>query len=465
MSAGKIFDYSKWDKIELSDDESDLHPNIDKDSWFRLKHRTRIEREEKEDQEIKFYNKENTENQSRLSIINARLNGLKNGNVEDAEFEDIEALKCEADELEKLVAERNNRINEINERRKWNIDNICHVTEEKTIVNSSTTISLKAEDFQPTGLTEKAFPEVHTTSDNSKQKLAVVVPPKVPQESVSTTSSQNNVTKSKDMSSLPGPVESTMGSASVTGTIPRERLAVISYNDYVLTHEKTLEEYSEIKDLEDTKEYLFKNCDVLLHEHAQSYMLLSCLEDEMNGKRERMKHVCRQSQILSHVTDLAVSMKRDPRDVVRPFFVRISEPEYLSAFTQAAKEFTEKIVKRAVEKRKEMDAEKDDDEEDVPLGPGGLNPYKVLQSLPIAMKKAFEEQNIPKLHEVIGKMTPDDAKHYMKLCVDSGLWVAKDSSIFEDDENEDENEEILEGEEEEGGTPVIEGESNEEVKE
>ena len=42
------FNNSKWDNIELSDDESDLHPNIDKDSWFRMKHRTRLEREAKE---------------------------------------------------------------------------------------------------------------------------------------------------------------------------------------------------------------------------------------------------------------------------------------------------------------------------------------------------------------------------------------------------------------------------------
>ena len=28
--AKKSFDYPKWDNIELSDDESDLHPNIDK---------------------------------------------------------------------------------------------------------------------------------------------------------------------------------------------------------------------------------------------------------------------------------------------------------------------------------------------------------------------------------------------------------------------------------------------------
>ena len=53
----RSFDYSKWDNIELSDDESDLHPNIDKESWFRMKHRSRLEREEKE---VKFkFNKAN----------------------------------------------------------------------------------------------------------------------------------------------------------------------------------------------------------------------------------------------------------------------------------------------------------------------------------------------------------------------------------------------------------------------
>ena len=44
----KPFDYSKWDKIELSDDEEDVHPNIDRESWFRMKHRSRVEREEHE---------------------------------------------------------------------------------------------------------------------------------------------------------------------------------------------------------------------------------------------------------------------------------------------------------------------------------------------------------------------------------------------------------------------------------
>ena len=32
------FDYSKWDKIDLSDDEDDFHPNIDNASFIRCAH-------------------------------------------------------------------------------------------------------------------------------------------------------------------------------------------------------------------------------------------------------------------------------------------------------------------------------------------------------------------------------------------------------------------------------------------
>jgi cell division cycle protein 37 len=54
----KPVDYSKWDKIELSDDEEDVHPNIDKESWFRMKHRSRVEREDHEEKDRKRINEE-----------------------------------------------------------------------------------------------------------------------------------------------------------------------------------------------------------------------------------------------------------------------------------------------------------------------------------------------------------------------------------------------------------------------
>lgn len=43
----------------------------------------------------------------------------------------------------------------------------------------------------------------------------------------------------------------------------------------------------------------------------------------MNGKHERMKLVARQSQLLSSITELAVSLRRPPQDVVPALFLRL----------------------------------------------------------------------------------------------------------------------------------------------
>lgn len=421
------FNYNKWDKIELSDDESDLHPNIDKDSWFRMKHRARLEREEKEDIEVKNFEQLNLADNTRIRIIQARLNGLHSENPdEDAEFEDVDALKGELKELQDKISKRNKRILEIKERRLWNIDNICKTAEEKSDVTSKTSsTSLKAEDFVPTGETAAALAQ---SEDNKFKKNEVSENPK--SKIVESSKPSSTVVPTKNVN---GPSE---GPTNTKSSNVREKFAVLSYNDYVLKHEATLEKYSEIRDIENSKEFLFKNCDVLLHEHAQSYMLLSSLEDEMNGKKDRMKLVCRQSQILSHITELATSLRRDPRDVILPFFKRIDEKEYFNGFIGAVNDFIERIKKRAIDKRKEMDLERSQEAGSAPLGPGGLDPYEVLEALPEVLRTAFESQSVEKLQEVLASMDPIEAKKWMKMCVDSGLWCPSDKSVFEDQDEE-----------------------------
>ena len=96
-------------------------------------------------------------------------------------------------------------------------------------------------------------------------------------------------------------------------------------------------------------------------------------------------------------------MKRDPRDVILPFFKRLEEKPHLDGFLTAVDDFTSRIVKRgifilhrvyvifiklyfdssrtAIEKRKEMDEEREA-EMGIPsreerLGPGGLDPVEV----------------------------------------------------------------------------------------
>lgn len=151
----------------------------------------------------------------------------------------------------------------------------------------------------------------------------------------------------------------------------------------------------------------------------------------MNGKKTRMQLVCRQSQILTHIHELGVSMRRDPRDVILPFFARIAIPQYLQGFTAAVEQFTQRIRERAVAKRAEMEAS----EAQTRLGPGGLDPLEVLRMLPVPLQEAFESQDIARLQQVLMEMEPKEAQKYMKMCVDSGLWVPQQEQLFE---NEDE---------------------------
>lgn len=286
-----------------------------------------------------------------MKLIEIKISQLSSGKLgEDAEFEDIDSLKIEADELKNVIAERMERIAEIQEKRKWNIDNICKVKEEKTIVNSTESKSLAAKDI-PLPPTEEEVvvqpPKLESTSEIAKSSSPTPI------------SSQPSTGRKGDKASPPSTATTRVSKGSEpSASINRERMAIMTYNDFVIKHEQLLETYSEINDLEATKDFLFKHCDILLHEHSQSYMLLSSLEDEMNGKKKRMRLVCRQSQILSHVQELGASMSRDPRDVVLPFFKRIEEKAYFTGFQTAVEEFITKIQKRAVEKRKEMDAER-----------------------------------------------------------------------------------------------------------
>jgi cell division cycle protein 37 len=418
-----------------------------------------LEREEKEDKEVEQYQQKNKEDQARINVIKSRLkrvadlSTVNQDDADDASFEDTEALQIELDELQNQINTRNKRIEEINTRRQWNIDNICKVKDEKTIVNSIQSKSLKEEvpnDLVVESLEndEEPVKAAPTTSGNPSAEKAAAAPAATTAPVATTTAPVKAPTTSTTVVAK---------GAEPAATMKRERMAVVNYNDFAIKHERILETYSEIEDLEKTKDYLFKNCDILMHEHAQSYMLLSSLEDEMNGKHKRMKLVCRQSQILTHIHELGVSMKRDPRDVILPFFKRIEEAQYLQGFIQAVDDFIVKIQKRAVEKRKEMDEERrrkkaggvkgggndgdeeeDEEEDDVEyegmeaaaVGPGGLNPFEVLKSLPKAMRKAFESQNVKKLQEVLAAMDPEEAKHWMKQCVDSGLWVANDPTTF-----------------------------------
>jgi cell division cycle protein 37 len=354
-----------------------------------MKHRSRVEREEREQVEKDAIDKATSSDRERIAELEGKLR-------DESEEADREAVAEEIKDLQQAISKRDARLAEMAKNMKWNVDNLCHVVSERTMIGKdkdTLTTSELPPDLAQAQATRKATKAAAEVSGAAKGKAVA------------------------------GPVT--------------ERSAVESYSEFVERHEALLEEYSNMESLEATQGILHKHGDILLQENATSYLLLSCLEEEMNGFKAKMRLVARQSQILSHICELAVSLRRPARDVVVPFFKRISEPEHKAAFLDAVETFITRIQKRAVDKRAEMAeaaARKKelglaDDEEQVELsreerlGPGGLDPVDVFESLPEVLQTAFQSQDTEKLKAALAAMPAEEARMHMKRCEDSGLWV------------------------------------------
>lgn len=428
----KAFDYSKWDHIELSDDEDDVHPNIDRESWFRMKHRSRVEREEREEEDKKKILKEMATAELRIKEITKLLESMANGEDSDDELEDEEGLKAELDALTAANKARQDKLHEYEKNKKWNADNMCRVVEERTIVNASSVRDKFSESGfalpsdEGSDATEKTIKASTAKSESSESKVSTESKEK---QDLSPTSQEaiRQLTQSvavMEAKPAPAPVKPKAGPDSA-------HIAMMSYHDFTEKYADLIEKFMTISSMEESREFLIQNGNVLLQENASNYLLLASLEDEMNGYREKMRLTARQSQIISSIAELAKTMKTHPGNVINPFFKRLEEKEHFDGFNIGLETFIQNLIKRAVVKKKEMDEQRAMEEgvalADIPreerLGPGGLDPLEVFDSLPLSMQEAFESRDTDKLKEALLQMEPEDAEMHMKRCVDSGLWT------------------------------------------
>lgn len=72
--------------------------------------------------------------------------------------------------------------------------------------------------------------------------------------------------------------------------------------------------------------------------------------------------------------------------------------------------FSERIEKRAKEKLREALAEIEEEERQKRLGPGGLDPAEVFETLPLELQNCFESRDVQMLQDVLSKLPPDQAR-------------------------------------------------------
>lgn len=367
---------------------------------------------------------------------------------DDDEFEARrEALEVELRDLQTKNAARQARLDEYEKNKKWNVDNMFEVKEERTFISptAGTTTYTNTGYVKPKEQLEAetaAKPAAGGSSgDAGSSKPAGTAPAAAPpaQTPVAATSQAAAISSASSSPSVDDSGRQ-LQSLTVSPAPPPVVLgAMETYQQFTDKYADTVELFMAIPDLEGSKNFLLRYGDILLQENASNYLLLASLEDEMNGYRDKMHRTARQSQIVTSIAELAKTLKTHPGNVIEPFFARLQQREHLEEFLRSVKDFQDKIVKRAITKRQEMDAARaihtqeaeDDGPQDlssVPreerLGPGGLDPLEVIETLPEEMVAAFESRDVDNLRAALEKLTPEEAEYHMKRCVDSGLWVA-----------------------------------------
>mmetsp|Transcript_29543 Transcript_29543/g.71985 ORF Transcript_29543/g.71985 Transcript_29543/m.71985 type:complete len:366 (+) Transcript_29543:145-1242(+) len=343
--------YSKWDNIVCSsDDDDDCHPNIDKKLWRRLmkeKRQQKAAEEAARKKELEGFNEKDKKTMAELKE-----------QMKTSEEKTKAELKKKEENLIAAIKKRDREILAITRRKKYTPEEMCHVVDERTVVNSEKKI------------------------DTDINKL--------------------------------------------------------DYEEYVKRYEKKLETYSKLTTESLSQGFLIKNPE-LLHEHCSGFLLLKALDQEMEGHSDDMRKTVKQYLIVQYVLDLTKSMgKSDPREVLMPFFKKLETHEKMQGLNDEVDSFAEKIKARAKVKLEERAKERENKKtfigedgkeyeyveltKEERMGPGGLDPIEVLETLPESLKNAFEEKDMMALQKAIREMPVEEAKHHMDRCTKAGLW-------------------------------------------
>ncbi|XP_054000746.1 hsp90 co-chaperone Cdc37 [Hylaeus anthracinus] len=209
---------------------------------------------------------------------------------------------------------------------------------------------------------------------------------------------------------------------------------------FVEEHKKKIKEFGMLKRYDDSKKFLSENPH-LVCENTLNYLVVWCINLEIEGKHDLVEHVAHQCICMQYIFELSKQLDVDPRACVGSFFsrIQIAEVEYKNSFDDEIRAFKDRIRKRAVEKVAEALKEVEEEERKARLGPGGLDPLEVFESLPEPLQKCFETRDIPLLHQTMAEMPKEEVAYHIKRCVDSGLWLpdAKAKEKLDGEEEEE----------------------------
>ncbi|XP_041790296.1 hsp90 co-chaperone Cdc37 isoform X3 [Chelmon rostratus] len=220
-----------------------------------------------------------------------------------------------------------------------------------------------------------------------------------------------------------------------------EKGKVEKHKTFAEKYAREIKHFGMLRRWDDSQKYLSDNPHLVCEETANCLVVI-CIDFEIDEKHALMEQVAHQAIVMQFILDLARTLKVDPKGCFRLFFSKIktADKPYQDAFDHELELLKERVRSCAQIRMESAMKELEEEERHTRLGPGGLDPVEVYESLPKEIQKSFDEKNIQMLQEAISRLDPEEGKYHLRRCIDSGLWVP-DSGEGDDEKEDDEEDE------------------------
>ncbi|KAH3902015.1 related to Hsp90 co-chaperone Cdc37 [Saccharomycodes ludwigii] len=446
-----VVDYSKWDKIELSDDSDiEVHPNVDKASFVRWKQQSVHEQRAKRNQDIKTL-----EAQIHMyQHLNKRVDTmLQNGNVKD--FSDLNEVtrflnsnfdkteNSEGEFVDKDIPTYNEMVEDLIEQLKRELVNEKqdptngNLVKDKLIQHRAKIDEVTVEGRKKLDqlYKEKALhissDDIHTGFDssfiNKKQGTQDAL-------------KKNNISSS--------PTTATVSKSELPSTIKH----FIDYKDDVMKLDDRTKKLGEIPvhALKESQTYLLNNMEIL-SEQQKDALVMTSFEAELKGDHDKAYQIVFQSELMSYIIEV-YTLKQIPylhttqmADVIRMFFEKVfystkndmgkqsflsaveSRFEHIKTRCKIIKEEDNKETKGASDEQEGVETIQlkslDESSELVVNLPNLDNPaneeekkiVELFKSLPPSMQKAVKSGSLDEINKVFADMSIDEAEHILSI--------------------------------------------------
>merc|ERR1712002_950428 len=205
-------------------------------------------------------------------------------------------------------------------------------------------------------------------------------------------------------------------------------------------HRDDIKKYGMLHEYHDSQALLLQKPHLACEDTA-NYLVVWCIDLEVEEKHALMERVAHQTICMQFLLELSKQLEIDPRSTIKPFFQKMNknDEQYKTGFEDELKSLIQRVKDRAQARIDKAMKEYEEEERQKRLGPGGVDPVEVYESLPKKLQECFDSKNIQMLQDTLTSMPEEEAKYHLKRCIDSGLWVpyaraAKDEAEAEDAE-------------------------------